>query len=150
MDDDLAGPHPVLPGNGRRIGFYATESDARHAAQDLDEPLEAKAPIVDDMDAVHAWALDAKAETIDYARLMSAWHALVHLGLLDRMPVELDRSAPDYVLSEIADKIHIGYHLATDSASPFTAPVWTSGEVATLAETLVRGLNALDDVLRDC
>jgi hypothetical protein len=65
------------------------------------------------------------------------------------MPNELDMSAPDYVVSEIATKIHIGYDLTIDSTSGFAAPVWTSGEIATLAETLLRGLGALDDVLRD-
>jgi hypothetical protein len=64
------------------------------------------------------------------------------------MPNELDRSAPDYVVSEIATKIHMGYDLTIDSTSGFAAPAWSSGEVATLAETLLRGVGALDDVLR--
>ena len=65
------------------------------------------------------------------------------------MPVELDTSAPDSFVSHIADKIHMGYDLTTDPAPRFDAPVWTPRELATLAETLLRGLEALDNVLRD-
>jgi hypothetical protein len=149
IDDRLAGPHPVLPGTDGRVDFYATEADARQAARTLKEPIEAKAPITLDMDAVYAWASDARVETIDYAMLLSALHRLEDLGVLEPMPIEFDRSSPDYVLSEVHEKIDIGYSLASDSRSPFDAPVWTAGELATLVHTLLHGLDALDDRLRD-
>ena len=148
VDDDLDGPHPVLPGTDGRLGFYRSEAEARAAAEMFGEGLEPKIPYVDDMDAVHEWAVDPRAENIDYALLMQTWHTLVHMNVLEEMPVELDPSAPGYALSEVSEKIHIGHDVATSSESSFEAPTWSPDEVSLLANTLLRGLAGLDELLQ--
>jgi hypothetical protein len=148
IDDHLAGPHPVLAGADGRLGIYPSEAEARHAAETLNEPIEAQAPYIDDMDAVHAWAADARSEAIDYGVLMVAWHTLVDFGVLEPMPIERDASAPEYALSEVSDKIHIGFDVATNPGSTFATPSWSPAEVSILANTLLRGLGGLDDLLQ--
>jgi hypothetical protein len=94
VDDDLDGPHPVLPGMDGRLGFYTSEPEARAAAELFGERPAPKTPYVDDMDAVHEWAVDPRAESVDYALLMHTWHKLVHMNVLEEMPVELTCDRP--------------------------------------------------------
>jgi hypothetical protein len=148
INDELSGPHPVLVGIGERLGLYASEAEARAAAELLEEQVEAKTPYVEDLDAVHRWAVDPRADTIDNTLLMMGWHTLADLGVLEQMPVELDPSAPEYALSEIGDKIHIGNYMATYPDAPFETPVWSPAEVSLLAATLLRGLDGLDVLLQ--
>lgn len=148
VDDSLDGPHIVLRRASGAVRLYASDAEAETEARALEEPLRGQFREPDDFDAVERWCAEPRVETLDYGRLMSAWHTLAHLGALREPPIAADSSEPDYALSEVADKVHVGYDIAANPRSTFSAPTWTAADLSLLATTLSGGLRRLDTLLR--
>jgi len=146
VDDHLAGPHPVVRDRAGRLAFYAREAEAREAALLHDEPLSDHPLEVLDLDATRVWCSHPSAETLESRLLMRAWHALIHLGASEEMPVALDPTDPDFLLSEVASRLH----LTEEEAAEFLGRRgWSPDEVEALAQVIASGIARLEVLLAD-
>jgi len=140
VDDRLAGPHPVVTDRAGRLALHGSEAEAREAALLRDEPLSDHPVEVLDFDEASAWCSHPSAETLDSRLLMRAWHALIHLGVSEEMPVAPNPTDPNFLLGEVADRLH----LTEEEAAEFLGRRgWSPSEVEVLAQVIASGIARL-------
>jgi hypothetical protein len=123
VDENLIGPHPVLRDSRGHFALYSSETAARTAALERDEPLSERPAGVLDLDAASTWCSQPSPKTLDSQLLMSAWHTLIHFGALEEMPVGLGPTDAYYALEQVVDRLHL---TAEDAEELLGGRGWTS------------------------